>query len=276
MTYKTLMVHVELDGQNDGLLKIAGDLAEQFEAHVIGIAACQPVQMLFDEGLTAGEMMVEDRAEITKEVAAAENRFRKAMEGRARSLEWRYSITYEPLASYIADEARAADLIISGPDLGASLLGNTTRVKLGNLALEAGRPLLVVPHGVTALNFERVIVGWKDAREPRRALADALPVLALSKHVTLLQAVSKNALENARAGLRDVVHWLGRHGIEAVPGVVISHGSEVAALYNELRERRCDLFVAGAYGHSRIGEFTFGGVTRDMLLDAQFSVLISH
>ena len=275
MTYKTLMVHVELDDNRSAVLKVAAQLAHQFQAHVIGIAACQPATGLVGEGLGAGEWIAEDRAEITREIAAAENRFRTAMAGRAPSLEWRYQITYAPLASYIADEARAADLIISGPDMGASLLDNSRRVKLGDLALEAGRPLLIVPHAVSHLDFQRVVVGWKEAREARRALVDGLPLLELAAHVTILQAARKDQLEAVRANLRDVVRWLGHHEIEAVPAVAAADG-EIATLYSELKERGCDLFIAGAYGHSRVGEFVFGGVTRDMLLDADFPVLISH
>ncbi len=123
MTYRTLMVHLELQKSNDTLLKFVGDLAEHFQAHVIGIAACQPMQILYDEGFTAGDVMVQDRAEITREIAAAESGFRKALDGRAPSLEWRHAVTYAPLASYIAEESRAADLLITGPDLGASSWG---------------------------------------------------------------------------------------------------------------------------------------------------------
>jgi hypothetical protein len=79
MTYKTLMVHLELDGDNGGLLEVTANLAARFEASVIGIAACQPVQILYDDGLTAGEELVADRAEITREIAAAETQFRKAL-----------------------------------------------------------------------------------------------------------------------------------------------------------------------------------------------------
>lgn len=160
--------------------------------------------------------------------------------------------------------------------MGMSLLDNSRRVRLGDLALEAGRPLLILPRGVKSLNLRRVVIGWKEAREPRRAVADALPLLALAEHVTVLQAARKELLEFVRGNLRDVVRWLGRHGVEAVPAVAVGADHDFVALYNELKERRCDLFVAGAYGHSRLGEFVFGGVTRDMLLDAEFPVLISH
>jgi len=276
MTYKTLMVHLELQKNNDALLKFVGDLAERFQAHVIGIAACQPMQILYDEGLTAGELMVEDQAETTKEIAAAEGRFRKALADRVPSLEWRCAITYTPLASYIADQARAADLLITGPDLGATLLDNSRRVKLGDLALEAGRPVLIVPHGVSIVDFRRAVIGWKESREARRAVVDSLPILSVSEHVTVLEVASKTGIARAREHVKDVCCWLGRHGVEAVPSAIKAPGSELMALYNELLERRCDLFVAGAYGHSRAGEFIFGGIPRDMLLAAEYCVLISH
>ncbi|RZM09135.1 MAG: universal stress protein, partial [Sphingomonas sp.] len=37
-----------------------------------------------------------------------------------------------------------------------------------------------------------------------------------------------------------------------------------------------DLVVAGAYGHSRIREWAFGGVTRDLLLRDRRCTLLSH
>ncbi len=276
MTYKTLMVHLELDRKNTGLLNIAAELADKCDARVIGIAACQPFQMLFDEGLTAGEVTVADRAEIVREIAAAEVEFRQALKGRVKSLEWRSGITYAPLASYIADEARAADLIITSPDRGAAVLDNTRRVKIGDLALESGRPVLIVPQGISSLALGNAFVAWKDSREARRALADALPLLRLAKNVTVLEAAGKPAQSRAHDRVVDVARWLEGHEIAAEPVTSILSGSDAAELYSEMIERGCDFLVAGAYGHSRMGEFVFGGVTHDMLLNPQYCVLISH
>ena len=57
MTYATLMVHLELGHSNAGLLQVAGDLAERFHAGVIGIAACQPVQIVYGEGYVSGDVI---------------------------------------------------------------------------------------------------------------------------------------------------------------------------------------------------------------------------
>jgi len=276
MTYKILMVHLELDGRNSGLLNIAADLAGKFDAGVIGIAACQPFQMLLDEGLTAGEVTVADHTEICREITAVEAEFRQALTGRVKILEWRSGITYAPLSSYIAGEARAADIILTRPDRGASILDNTRRVKIGDLALEAGRPVLIVPHGVSTLALNNAFVAWKDSREPRRAVADALPLLRLARNVTVLEAAGKSAQSEAHRRVVDVARWLESHDITAEPVTSTLRGSDAADLYSEMIVRGCDFLVAGAYGHSRMGEFVFGGVTHDMLLDPQYCVLISH
>ncbi len=276
MSYKTLMVHLELDGKNAGLLEIAADLAGRFDARVIGIAACQPVQMLYDEGYTCGDEMVADRAEIAREIEAAKAEFHQVLKGRVKKVEWRSCITFEALASYIADQARAADLIITRPDIGGSLLDNTRRVKIGDLALEAGRPLLIVPHGMSSLTLNNAFVAWKDSREARRAVADALPLLRLAKNVTVLEAANNEAQSMAHGHVVDVAHWLESHDVTAEPVTATLHGGDAANLYDETIERGCDFLVAGAYGHSRIGEFVFGGVTRDLLLSPEYCVLISH
>ena len=53
MTFSTLMVHLELEHSNDARLRIAGDLAEQFDAKLIGIAACDPQPAYYADGAFA-------------------------------------------------------------------------------------------------------------------------------------------------------------------------------------------------------------------------------
>lgn len=121
MGYKTIMVHLELSSTNDGLLQIAGDLAARLHADVIGIAGCQPVQLAYGDTYFSGDLVVADRTEIEKELQQAEANFRTVLTARGVKAEWRSTICYQPLADFIAHEARAADLIITGPDIGGSI-----------------------------------------------------------------------------------------------------------------------------------------------------------
>ena len=276
MAYKTLLVHLDLNGDNEGLLKITGDLAERFDAKVIGIAAAQPIQPLYDEGFAAADIATEHRNEVEKEIAACETQFLQVLKPRIKQLEWRSTVTLVSLADYIAAEARCADLIITGKDIGGFLTDTSRRVSIGDLAIKAGRPVLIVPQGITGLSLQHVFVAWKDTREARRAVVDALPLLKAAGRTGVLEVTSEGDCDNAKARVRDVGHWLETHGVSATPRAVGTKSIEMGYLHAELLSLKCDLLVAGAYGHNRLGEWVFGGVTQDVLLDPDFCVLLSH
>lgn len=276
MSFKSLMVHLELNRDNEGVLNVAAQLASRCDARVIGVAACQPLQVLYNEGWTAPDVIVQDRAEIKLELETAEAQFRTALKGKVADLEWRSMVAYELLADYIASQAAAVDLIITGKDLGADLFDETRRTNIGELVMRAGRPVLLVPEGIKSLNLDNVYVGWKDRREARRAVADALPLLRLAGHCTVLEVCTPPQAALAKARVDEVAGWLATHGVQAVGETVTTSGPQAGYLHAELLNRKCHLLVAGAYGHNRFSEWAFGGVTQDVLLDPEFCVLLSH
>lgn len=276
MTYKTILVHLDANGDNEGVLGIAGQLAGMFSAKVIGIAAAQPVQALYSEGFVMAEVETEERQELNRELEVCRAQFREAMAGRVPVSEWRSEVTLGSLADYVADNARCADLIITGKDIGASLLDESRRVNIGDLVLKAGRPVLIVPQGVTRLAMKHVFIGWKDTREARRAVADALPLLEAAGNATVLEITTDKGMTVANHRVKDVATWLEHHGIAASAQAIETSSLQSGYLHATLLDRKCDLLVAGAYGHSRLGEWMFGGVTSDVLLDPDFCVLVSH
>jgi hypothetical protein len=215
VTYKTLMVHLELGRPNAGLLEIAGDLAERFQAGVIGIAACQPFQIAYGDGFVSGDILEEDRAEIDKEIRDAETEFREALQARADTLEWRSAVVLAPLSDYLAREARSADLAITSVDRGSSVFDSSRHAFTSDFVMRVGRPVLIVPPAVGRLKLQRVVVGWKDSRETRRAILDALPLLEKAAHVTVVEIAAGEALASTRLRLDDVIAWLKRHGVVA-------------------------------------------------------------
>jgi nucleotide-binding universal stress UspA family protein len=270
------MVHVELGESNAGLLRIAGDLALRCNAEVIGIAACQPIQLALADGYLTGEVIQQDLEEIGKELSVAEAEFRAALAPRITALEWRSAVIYTALYDYIAHEARAADLLITKVDRTASLFDSSRHCNMGDLVMQTGRPVLIVPTAQEALDLGHVVLGWKDTRETRRAASDALPLLRLAGRVTIVEIAPEPKLAAAQARLDDVAAWLGRHGVAAAPLVAASTGDDVAQLDAIARTQGAGLVVAGAYGHSRLREWVLGGVTRDLLLTADRCAVVAH
>jgi nucleotide-binding universal stress UspA family protein len=275
VTYATLMVHLELGEPNTGLLQVARSLADRFGAHVIGIVASQPIQLVFGGSYAYGDVVQLDREEVETEINVAEAEFRTAFQGHSKSAEWRSTVTLGTLCDYVSGEARSADLIVTG--LGPkSLLDESRCLDLGEFVLRAGRPVFIVPRSVTQVKLDKVVIAWKDTRETRRAALDALPILKLAAHVAVVEIASDGDLADARVHVRDIVEWLKRHGVTAQAVTSGSTGDDASCLSFIVQEQKADIVVAGAYGHSRLREWVLGGVTRDLLLNAKHCSLISH
>jgi nucleotide-binding universal stress UspA family protein len=276
MTFATLMVALQLGKANAPLLQVTGDLAERFHAGVIGIAACRPLEVVYRESSVPAPLFEEDRKAIERALRAAEAEFWTALQGRGSRLEWRSRATVLPLADHVAREARAADLVVIGMDRKAQPFDATRHLDANDLVMQVARPVLIVPAGVTTASFDRVLVGWTDTAESRRAIVDALPFLARAAHVSVAEIVVKEELANARTRVADVVSWLKHHGIAAEPVAAIAAGSHAQSLNAIARERKGDLIVAGAYGHSRLRDWVLGGVTGDLLLRTERCALLSR
>jgi nucleotide-binding universal stress UspA family protein len=271
----TLMVHLEVGQANTGLLRAASDLADRLNADVIGVAACQPLRVVYSDGYISDNLIQQDRDELEKEINAAETEFRTVMGKRGGNLDWRSTVTFGPLADYLADQARCADIVVTGVDRRGSMLDSSRHADIGDLVMQLGRPALIVPTVAAKPSFGRVLVAWKDARESRRAVLDALPLLRKADHVIVCEIAIEVEMAAAQQRLADVVGWLKRDGVTAESIAVLSTGDDAARLDAVASEQAADV-VAGAYGHSRLREWALGGVTKDLLLRAGRCAFVSH
>ena len=274
MSYATLLVHMIVGRPNGAVLKVAGELAKLFGARAVGIAACQPIQLIAGPGYSDSAVIGIMQDELDKETKATEAEYRAAFEAAHLPLEWRSSDANSRLSEYLAKEARCADLIITSA-VSAERYDSLRYVNIGDLIMRAGRPVLVVPHAGMSLPFQRVVVAWKDTREARRAIRDAMPLLKAAKDVTVVEIASDADEPAALDRVKDVAAWLESHGVKAVSLVSASKGDDASCLDAILESQEADLVVAGAYGHSRLREWAFGGVT-DSLLRTGRCALLSH
>jgi nucleotide-binding universal stress UspA family protein len=273
MTFSTLLVHLELEHSNDARLRIAGDLAEQFNATLIGIAACNPQPAHYAGGAFAQDLVAQQRSEIKKRMSETEALFRSAVQKRARHVEWRSAMA-RPV-DYVTREARAADLVITGVNRDGLLLDPLRRLDPSDLVMQAGRPVFVVPPEAEYLKLKSALVAWKDTREARRAVADALPLLHKVEEVAVVEVIADEANRSAaHAQVDDVAAWLGRHGITAFGRVF--HAVKEEDQIDQIWQYGADFLVAGAYGHTRMREWVFGGFTRSLLTRSRHCSFLAH
>jgi nucleotide-binding universal stress UspA family protein len=276
MTYATVMVSLALNQPNHARLQVAGELAERFEATIVGVAAAQFASPLyFTDGVEAQRLIDQEQTSIKRRLADLEAEFRAATKARGVRVEWRSAPDFP--ARFVLSQARCADIVVSGGESPA-FSDAFSLASPKDLVMQAGRPLLFVPDRVDWLDLRSVLVAWKDTREARRAVADALPMLRKAKDVVVVELPEEGDDRSAvMAHVGDVAAWLARHGVTATARVPEA-GNETAAVQLEriAGDVGAGLIVAGAYGHSRFREMILGGVTQYLVTQTARCVLLSH
>jgi nucleotide-binding universal stress UspA family protein len=178
----------------------------------------------------------------------------------------------------VAEQMRAADLLVTAAQEGSSLFDRSRYVNVGDLVLRAGKPVLIGAESEDKVDLRTVVVGWKNTREARRAVQDALPLLRLAERVVVVEIAAAEDLPDARTRTEDVAGWLTGHGIAASARAVTAAAGDAQQLRNIASDLELDagLVVGGAYGHTRLREWVLGGVTRDLLLQPTRCSLVSH
>jgi len=275
MDYKTVLVSLALDRPNDACLAVAGDLAERFGARVVGVAASDlRAPLYFAEGDYAQKLLEEEAAAIRKRLSELEAEFRAAVERRATSVEWRCARALS--TPYLLQQARAADILVVGARA-ETIVDPGAAADPDDLVMQAGRPLVVVPPEVRWLDLRSVLVAWKDVREARRAVFDALPILAAAKDVTIAEIPDQGTdRADALSHVADVAAWLHGHGIVAGTVVPESTASVTEQLDKIAADTGAGAVIAGAYGHSRLREWILGGVTRHLATESRRCAFLSR
>jgi nucleotide-binding universal stress UspA family protein len=256
-------------------VRSAAALARSLDARLSGLAAevIPPMATSDPYGLLAGEFTAPLQAQIELNFREAQEAFRRLSEG----LETDWTVAEDEPVKVMSRKARGADLIVAG---GSPLsYRDTSRwCDPGLLALNSGRPVLVAPPSGGELGFDAAVVAWRDTREARRAVADSLPFLQCVGAVAVVEFCDRIAgLKEADARTHEVVEALQHHGVRAQAHAKLAASDAVAPELGLLAARLGgNLIVAGAYGHSRIGEWAFGGVTHDLLAHTDQFLLLSH
>ncbi len=270
--YATLLVHAEPGLRSSQRVEVAGRLARELGAHLIGVCA-QSISpyMLGDPTVGyAPEQRVTKFMEIlTEDLAAAETAFRRDAGG--ADIQCRRVAEFP--AEALARTARAADLIIVSPKTEAP---SALEADPGEVIMRSGKPVLIVPPHAHSLRLDTIVVAWKDTREARRAVAAAMPFLLRAEEVVVVSICDEGQAETCLAQIDDVVASLRRQGVKAHGKVKPSKGGVMQELMRTVSGTDADLVVAGAYGHSRLQELVFGGVTESFLRKPACFALMTH
>ena len=275
MAITEILVHVDDSPAAEARMRAAVELAAASKAHVSALyLVAEPfmralVGRHLPEDFVREQMATLEREADERLAALAVIAQEKGVKLEAR----RETATLDHLPAILARQGRRADLIVVGPGT------NTDGSALTEAAfMDTGRPALVVPTAWSGtLPPKRVLVAWDGSREAARAAGDAVPLLQAAEDVIVL------TVDAERAGSRfsdrpgfGLTTFLSRHGAKARVKQVGSSGGIADTILGQVAEERADLLVMGGYGHSRMREMMFGGVTRSILETAPSPILVAH
>ncbi len=284
---KTILVPATGSDRDAAVFAAALSVARRFAAHIEFLhvrpdAAAMAVSMAAGGGgaTMVGGLINRLEEEANQREEKAQQLFRSfcASEGLALldtppgagpSAQWLREIGAEP--SWIVEHGRTADLLVigrPGADEGVSL--DTLETAL----LESGRPLLIPPIASLAALPETIAIAWKATPQAARALTGALPFLSIAKQIVILTvAEDQRSKEEEADCLMAALRW---HGIPVSTRLLQSDGRAAADTLLSAAAEHAALLVMGGYGHSRLREWIFGGVTLRVLRDAEIPVLMMH
>jgi nucleotide-binding universal stress UspA family protein len=276
MALKNLLVAYNGGDASDTALHLGALMAQKYDAHLTGIAAhgISSVARNIPSWLASSlEDSINDLAQ--DHLAELELRFRSFLNGKVPSdkLHW-INVSEDPDAA-ISKYTRLFDVTLLGQyeNLPAAA---EYELHPDRIAYSSGRPIMVAPkdYRPTQIN-ETAVVAWDGKRTSSRAMFDAMQILETKSEVTVLTiGTVKDPTRPARI---DLPTLLRRHGINATQKTVARRSKGIAATILEYcDETNAGLLVMGAYEHSKISEDLFGGVTAEVLSDAQLPVFMSH
>jgi nucleotide-binding universal stress UspA family protein len=266
----SILVHVDLAASTARRVALARALADRFKARLIGVAAEEPATAFDRETLVYVSQAVaeEEALRVSADLARAAGVFHAAA-GPGDRVAWQVGEA-NPTRHLLA-QSRSADLAVVGRQAEEDELDWRMGVSPGDVVMTLGRPMLLVPPSLGALEAQRVIVAWKDSREARRAVIDGLPFLQRAESVFVV------AVGDGSGGAEDVAAYLAQQGVKAPRTVPVRQTASVFAHLLEVADGEgADLIVAGAFGHSRVREWVLGGVTQEMLETSPACCLLSH
>ncbi len=279
MSEQTIVVCLNEIERTDQMLAVIKTLGNKMACHFIGLYVIPAVEVYPNAGMATSAQIYAGRQkhylDHAKEVKA---KFEKLLASEGLHGEWR---KIKSVGTVIAEEViqhgMVADLIVvpqsrrdDGEDLGPEFAEQ--------VVMESGRPVLIIPSYGEFSDFGKsVLVAWNGTREAARAVFDARQIMASAGKVNIswLDA-DKESLGMDLPGA-ELGAVLARHNVDVVVEAIPTGGLAAGeALLSHAADIGADMLVMGAYGHSRLREFVFGGATRTILASMTIPVLMSH
>lgn len=174
--------------------------------------------------------------------------------------------------SRLLTHARHSDLLVLARPAHEDLM---PYYLIETLLLGSGRPILIAPDSRPAQRSGTIAVAWQETPAAARALTAALPLMKCAQRVVLINVGEPHSATHRDLDL--VAAQLSWHGIFAeVRHLTGAPKSASQVLLQSALDLNPEVLVVGGYSHRPLQEMIFGGVTRELLAQAETPIFMMH
>jgi nucleotide-binding universal stress UspA family protein len=277
--YKNLLVNIPTERSPqpviDGAISLAARCQAQLDAVSVGYESSS-IPLVAEGGAAVAAIFEDEREKALQRAHAALAIFETEAK-RAGVIHSGRAISTLPgeAAAILGATARLYDLaVVTQPEFERDTFDNTLAQEI---LFQSGGPVLFMPYTFRgAFHATRVGICWDGSRLAARAVRDAMPLLEQAEAITII-TVNEATSAPADASAAHLVRYLSRLGVPTeIDSLKTSKANTQSIILSLAADESLTLLVMGGYGHSRLKETVFGGVTRDMLHSMTVPTLMTH
>jgi nucleotide-binding universal stress UspA family protein len=279
MSYRTILVSLNDVPCADALIAASTDIASLQDAHLIGCYVIPAVTIYPEVGIGPAVGVDDGRTQYFKsKLGSVKESFEGALRKSGVRGDWRsIKSIHTRFAADVLRNASRADLVIVNQIVKGQATDTDTDL-VERLVVESRRPVLIMPQKSTWTKPDTAIVAFNGTRESARAVFDSIPLLVGVGDVRVIwvNPYKERYIAGELPGA-EIAVALARHGIKATTETLDGMDTNAGELLlQKANDSGAGLLVMGAYAHSRLREYVFGGATRHVLENAKLPVLMSH
>ena len=275
---QSILLHVQDDATLDDRLEASLSLARSTGAH-LSCLHVTPIQAYVAFDSFGGVFVMKD---VIEKLDEQETSLRARVEKKLRSedVSWDYEQITGDVIAQIIGKAALADIVVLGREPHRQDFAGPALGIMGDLLHRARTPLFIPGDEQIQVDVAgTALIAWDGSYEAANAVRASLGLLKIASEVSVLHVAEDKEQEFPGTKL---LEYLSRHGIHAnmmvqdppagdrdpdvVAATLVSYARGIGAAY----------MVMGGYGHNRVREFVFGGITRSLLKECPISLVIAR
>jgi nucleotide-binding universal stress UspA family protein len=272
---RSILLHVEEDPSLEARIQTALSLARTTSGHVTCLHTT-PIEAYVAFDSFGGVFVMEKVFEaLTNQEEALQARVEATF--RKEDVSWDYRKSTGSVVQVLLSYGTLADVIVTGRVHRGGKGDRVALAQLGDIIMKSRVPILITPDAGAAFDPSgKAIIGWNDSYEAANAVRTALPLLKYASSVEVISVEEPAKKNDALFPSTRLLEYLSRHDINADLKVEEEGDFVPETLLAAALDGDASYLVLGGFGHSRIREYVFGGVTRAMLESSPVSLVIAH